>query len=147
VCHARLFLENRFQNTRDFMIILAEMSQRIDKYLWCIRVYKTRTLATAACKTGKVKVNGTVVKPSYEVKLSDRIETKYFSIYKIFIVSGIPNSRVTAKLVPNYAQDLTPAEDLEKLKAARLTQENYRERGSGRPTKKDRRDLGKYYDL
>ena len=120
------------------------MSLRIDKFLWCIRVYKTRSQATIACRGGKIKVNGEGVKPSYEVKQGDRLQVRFFSIYKVFTVIGFPSSRVPAKIVADYVEDITPAEDLEKLKTTRMSQGIFRDKGSGRPTKKDRRDIEKF---
>lgn len=114
---------------------------RIDKYLWCIRFYKTRNLATEACKKGHIKVNGSPVKASKEIMPTDVIEVRKNQInYKIEVIS-IPESRVGAKLVGLYRIDHTPPEAFEHAELVKLAQNYYREKGEGRPTKKDRRDL------
>jgi len=113
---------------------------RIDKWLWATRVFKTRSLATQACKTGKVKVNGLAVKPSRNVAVEMIITIQVGPITKTVQVLSLLKNRVGAKLVSQYLLDLTPAEELEKLK---LKTELFkpRPRGSGRPTKKERRDM------
>ena len=117
---------------------------RIDKYLWCIRYYKTRNSATEAIKKGHVSVNNQVVKPSREVYKSDKIMLRKDQInYKILILD-IPQNRVGAKLVDQYRKDETPAEAFEHLELLRLSKEHYRAKGEGRPTKKDRRDIDDY---
>lgn len=119
---------------------------RIDKYLWCIRYYKTRTIATEACNKGHVKVNKNAIKPSKEVFPKDIIEVRKNQItYKIEVLD-IPSSRVGAKLVNIYAMDITPKENLEKLDLLKYSQDYYRKKGTGRPTKKDRREIDDYLD-
>jgi ribosome-associated heat shock protein Hsp15 len=114
---------------------------RIDKWLWSVRIYKTRSLATEACKLGRVKINEIPVKASRDVKLNDVIEIRINPIEKIIKVLGMPSNRVSAKLVLEYAEDLTPQENYEKAEMIRKTKLVYRPRGLGRPTKKERRDI------
>ncbi|MBC3759222.1 RNA-binding S4 domain-containing protein [Hyunsoonleella sp. SJ7] len=114
---------------------------RIDKYLWCTRYYKTRTLATTACKKGQVKVNDDVVKPSREVYPQDRIELRKTQINYKLKVNDIPPNRVSAKLVDIYRTDLTPKEEFEAKELLKYSKDYYRKKGTGRPTKKDRRDI------
>lgn len=114
---------------------------RIDKYLWSIRVYKTRTDATDACKGGKVRVNGADTKPSKAVKVGDTIVARKGAVTYTYRVIQLVDKRQGAKLVPNYAENLTPAEELAKLRAPVETFFLKRDRGAGRPTKKDRRQM------
>jgi len=114
---------------------------RIDKFLWCVRYFKTRSIATNACKKGHVKINGQKVKPSRDVFATDKIEVRKNQInYKIEVLD-LPPSRVGAKLVNIYIIDITPKENLEKLDLLKYSKDYYRKKGTGRPTKKDRRDI------
>ena len=122
------------------------MEVRLDKYLWAIRVYKTRTDATDACKGGKVRVNGLDVKPSREVKVGDVITARKGAVLYTFKVKELLSSRVGAALVPQYAENLTPQEELDKLRAPVETFFLKRDRGAGRPTKKDRRQMESLWD-
>ena len=114
---------------------------RIDKYLWAVRVFKTRTEATDACKGNKVKVDGVAVKPSRPVKVGNIIEVRKGSVQYIYKVKALLENRVGARLVPEYAENLTPQSELDKLRAPVETFFLKRDRGMGRPTKKDRRDM------
>jgi len=114
---------------------------RIDKYLWSIRVYKTRTDATDACKGGKVRVNGADTKPSKPVKIGDTIVARKGAVTYTYKVIQLVDKRQGAKLVPNFAENLTPPEELAKLRAPVETFFLKRDRGAGRPTKKDRRQM------
>jgi ribosome-associated heat shock protein Hsp15 len=116
---------------------------RIDKWLWAVRLFKTRTQASDACRGGKVKMDGQNVKPSRDIQVGEEIEIQIGIIRKKVAVKAILKNRVGAKLVENYMDDLTPVEEYEKL--AMLKQLNYekRDRGTGRPTKKNRRDITK----
>ena len=114
---------------------------RIDKYLWAIRVYKTRTDATDACKGGKVRINGADTKPSKMVKPGDLIVARKGAVTYTYKVIQLIDKRQGAKLVPNYAENLTPPEELAKLRAPVETFFLKRDRGAGRPTKKDRRQM------
>lgn len=119
---------------------------RIDKYLWCVRYYKTRTLATEACKKGQVKINGQAVKPSREVYATDKIELRKDQINYELLVNDIPPSRVGAKLVDIYRKDVTPKEAFEAQELLKYSKDYYRKKGTGRPTKKDRRDIDDFYE-
>ena len=114
---------------------------RVDKFLWCVRFFKTRSLATHATKQGKVKLKGANVKPSREVFIADIITIRKNQIdYQIEVLDN-PPSRVGAKLVGLYINDITPKEAFAKLELLKYSTEYYRKKGAGRPTKKDRRDI------
>jgi len=119
---------------------------RIDKYLWCVRYYKTRTLATTACKKGHIRINQEIVKPSREVYAQDIIELRKEQINYRLKVNDIPESRVGAKLVDIYRTDTTPKEQFEAQELLKYSKDYYRKKGVGRPTKKDRRDIDDYTD-
>jgi len=119
---------------------------RIDKYLWCVRYYKTRNTATEAAKKGHIKINGQVVKPSREVFPLDEIELRKNQINYKLKVNDIPESRLGAKLVDIYRTDLTPKEAYEALELLKFSKDYYRKKGTGRPTKKDRRDIDDFTD-
>lgn len=114
---------------------------RIDKYLWAIRAYKTRSEAADACKGNKVRVGGVAAKPSRLIKVGDRIEVRKGPIQFTYVVKALIENRVGAKFVPDYAENLTPQAELDKMKAPVETFFLSRERGAGRPTKKERRDI------
>lgn len=119
---------------------------RIDKYLWCIRVFKTRSIATEACKKGQVKIDSSSVKPSKEVYGGEVIAVRKNQMNHQIEVLGIPESRVGAKLVHIYRKDVTPKEEFDKLELLKYSKDYYRKKGTGRPTKKDRRDIDDYQD-
>src|SRR5690606_6631390 len=119
---------------------------RVDKYLWCVRYLKTRNMATQACKKGSVRVNGDIVKPSREVYPGDEVTLRKNQINYKIVVLDIPESRVGAKLVNIYRNDITPKEAFEAQELSRSAQEYYRQKGEGRPTKKDRRDLDDFIE-
>jgi ribosome-associated heat shock protein Hsp15 len=114
---------------------------RVDKYLWCVRYYKTRNMVTEACKKNHVTVNNQIAKASREVFPTDKITFRKDQITYIITVLDIPLNRVGAKLVDIYRKDETPAESFAHLELLKLSKEHYRKTGDGRPTKKDRRDL------
>jgi ribosome-associated heat shock protein Hsp15 len=116
-------------------------SLRVDKWLWCTRAYKTRSEAAEACKSGRVKVNGVEAKASRELKVGDTVSFRKPPVTYTFGGVGFPKSRVAAKLVKEFAEDQTPQEERDKLNVDRLTIFVQREKGAGRPTKKDRRQL------
>ncbi len=117
---------------------------RIDKFLWSIRFYKTRTIAAEEIKKNRVSIAEAVVKSSKEVKEGDIIKIRKNQIdYKIKVLQ-IPKSRIGAKLVPLHIVDVTDKEQYELLKLRKMTQDYYRNKGEGRPTKKDRRDIIEY---
>ena len=119
---------------------------RIDKYLWSIRVFKTRSEATDACKGGKIRVNGSDTKPSKMVKVGDTIFARKGAVTYTYKVLDLIDKRQGPKLVPNYAENLTPPEELAKLRAPVETFFLKRDRGAGRPTKKDRRQMEALWD-
>ncbi len=119
---------------------------RVDKYLWCIRYFKTRSIATKACKDGKIRVNGDLIKPSREVYPTDKITVRKNQINYELIVLDTPKSRLGAKLVDIYRKDVTPQETLQKLDLLKYSKEYYRKKGTGRPTKKDRREIDDWFE-
>lgn len=119
---------------------------RVDKYLWCVRYFKTRNLASTACKKGHVRVNGQSVKPSREVYPMDKIVLRKNQIDYQLTVMDIPESRVGAKLVDIYRKDTTPKEAFEHSELLQYSKDYYRKKGTGRPTKKDRRDIDDYLE-
>ena len=114
---------------------------RIDKWLWAVRIFKTRNQATTACRTGKVKVNGQSVKPSHPVKPDEIITVQIPPFTKTIKVLGLVEKRVSAKLAEEYIKNLTPAEEYQKIKVMKAVNFEYRERGLGRPTKRQRREI------
>lgn len=120
---------------------------RIDKYLWCIRVFKTRSIGTEQCKLGKVFLNEELIKPSREVKVGEVIKVRKGPINFSYEVIAFPTSRVGAKLVSLYCKDVTSPEELERLERIKLQMNYDRPRGLGRPTKKERRLLDDFMDL
>ncbi len=119
---------------------------RIDKYLWCTRYYKTRSIATEACKKGHIKLNGANVKPSKDVFTGEKLGIRKDQINYEILVLDIPKSRVGAKLVDLYRKDITPEEAFQNQDLLKFSKDYYRKKGMGRPTKKDRRDIDTYYD-
>ena len=116
---------------------------RIDKYIWAIRLFKTRSLASKACIGEKVKLNGDFIKSSKIVKKNDVIAIKVVPIWKVFKIVDLPKTRIGAKLVGDFSREITSDRDLELLKQYQLTNRQNRSIGiKGRPTKKDRRNLG-----
>jgi ribosome-associated heat shock protein Hsp15 len=120
---------------------------RVDKFLWCIRVYKTRSLAASQCKLEKVWLNGAEVKPSREVKMGDVLTVRKGPILFSYKALDFPRARLGAKLVSSYAQDVTSPEEMAKLEMIRMQFRLDRKRGLGRPTKKERRELDDYTDF
>lgn len=112
---------------------------RIDKWLWAVRIYKTRSQATEAIRSGRVKVGGQVVKPSREVHLNDEIDIHLGVYHKTIKVTALLHNRVGANLVANFLDDMTPEEEYDKLKIQQEMKPEFRPRGIGRPTKKHRR--------
>lgn len=116
-------------------------SIRIDKWLWAVRLFKTRSLASEACRSGKVKILDQAVKPSRELKLGETIAISFPPIVKTVRVVTLSGNRVSAKLVPDLMEDLTPAEEYAKLNRKSEMDFEFRERGIGRPTKRERREI------
>ena len=119
---------------------------RIDKYLWAIRVFKTRTDATDACKGGKVKIGTVNAKPSRDVQVGEVIAVRKGAVTFTYKVLQLVDHRLGAKLVPDYAENLTPESEIEKLRAPVESFFLTRDRGTGRPTKKDRREIEQIWD-
>lgn len=119
---------------------------RLDKYLWSIRAYKTRSEATTACNGGKVRLNGADVKPSKTVKVGDVIVVRKGPVTYTYKVLALIDKRQGPKLVPNFVENQTPQEELDKLHAPVETFFLKRDRGAGRPTKKDRRQMDELWD-
>ncbi len=119
---------------------------RVDKFLWCVRYFKTRSIATEACRQGKIKINGASVKPSREVYPTDKVTVRKNQINYEIEVLDLPTSRVGAKLVNLYINDITPKEAFEKLELLKYSRDYYRKKGTGRPTKKDRRDIDDWFE-
>jgi len=119
---------------------------RIDKYLWAVRFYKSRNAASVACKKGYVQVGGQNAKPSREIYISDEISIRKHQLVTKLYVLDLPKSRVGAKLVPEYCKNTTPEETLEFHEAVAENQRLSRVKGTGRPSKKDRRDLDDFLE-
>jgi ribosome-associated heat shock protein Hsp15 len=114
---------------------------RIDKYLWAIRIFKTRTLATDACKAGRVKLDGQNIKPSHEVKVGEIYQVSKGIERKLVKVTGLLENRTDAKIAVNFYEDLTPVEQTHAFKSMFNAPILKRDRGAGRPTKRDRREI------
>lgn len=123
-----------------------ENGVRIDKWLCAVRIYKTRTIATEECSKGRVSIGGINVKPSRDVKVGDVIEIRKPPVTYKFKVLQLAEKRMGAKLVPGFVENLTPKEQFEMLEMQKLVQWNGRDKGMGRPTKKDRRDIDDFMD-
>lgn len=117
---------------------------RIDKYLWAVRLFKTRSLATEACRSGRVKKDGVPIKASHEVKVGERYDMVIEQLHKQIEVKALLHNRVGAKLVEEYMTDLTPKEEYERIQMVRQYGYERRDRGAGRPTKRDRRDIEEF---
>ena len=117
---------------------------RIDKYLWAVRLYKTRSIATDACRSGRVKLNGLPVKPSHEISVGEIYELNIEQTHRTVQVKELLANRVGAKLVENYLTDLTPPEEYERIQMARQYGFEHRDRGAGRPTKRDRHEIEEF---
>ncbi|MDD4820744.1 MAG: S4 domain-containing protein [Flavobacteriales bacterium] len=118
---------------------------RVDKYMWHVRLFKTRAIASEACRKNQIQVNGMEVKASREVKIGDKLKIRKNQIYYEFIILGIPKSRIGAKLVEENIKNITSAEEMEKMEMMRLSKTQYvNAYREGRPTKKDRREIEGY---
>ena len=119
---------------------------RVDQYLWCLRYYKSRNQASLGCKQGHVRIGDQLVKPSREVIIGDKIKVRKNQIWHKLIVMDIPKSRLGAKLVDIYRENITPDDTFDHLKIQNLSKVPKREKGTGRPTKKDRREMDDYFE-
>ena len=127
------------------------MEIRLDKYLWAVRIFKTRSDAADAIRNNRVTVNGAYAKPSREVKVGDEISVRRTMVTYSYRVTDLVANRQPAKAVPDYCLNITPQSELDKLNMPRETIFVFRERGTGRPTKKERREIdsvmeGMFYD-
>ena len=114
---------------------------RIDKYLWAIRIFKTRTLASEACKAGRVKLDNQNIKPAHEVKVGEIYQVSKGPDRKVVKVTGLLENRVDAKTAVNFYEDITPVEQTQSFKSMFHAPMLKRDRGTGRPTKRDRREI------
>ncbi len=114
---------------------------RVDKYLWAMRIYKTRSIAADACKNGRISMNGVQLKPSRMFKVGDVFHVRKGPVTYTYRVLQLTENRLGAKLVPEYMRDETSPQQLEILELARMAGNGGRDRGMGRPTKKDRREI------
>lgn len=119
---------------------------RIDKWLWAVRIFKTRTAASEACKKGRVLIGGTAVKPSRNIRVGEVIKVRKPPVTYSFKVLGLAEKRMGARLVSEYMENVTPPEQYELLELNRISGFVDRQRGTGRPTKKERRDLDQFTD-
>lgn len=119
---------------------------RIDKYLWAVRLFKTRTLASEACKKGKILIGGQSVKSSRIVNVNEIISIKDPPVVREYKVLDVTEKRMSAKLVPDFITEITTEAQLEILKLTKLANKFNRQQGTGRPTKKDRRELDEFLD-
>lgn len=133
----RLFMEDKINN-----------NIRIDKWLWAVRLFKTRSQATEACKKHRILVNGQPVKPSYTPKIGETVELKTSTfLSRTFEVKGLLEKRVSAKIAVDFVEETTPPEIFEQMAAIRNNPFSVRDRGTGRPTKKDRRQIDDLLDF
>lgn len=119
---------------------------RIDKFLWAVRLFKTRSLASEACQKGRVLLNDQPIKPSKNIKANDTFSIKTPPIIRTYSIIQVAKKRMGAKLVPNFIKDITPQNQLDILDMAKMATSTGRLRGTGRPTKKERRDLEQLMD-
>ena len=119
---------------------------RLDKVLWCLRIFKTRPLATDACRLGHVLVGELAAKPGRDLHVGEILSVRVGALKRTVKIVGIPRSRVSAKQLPDYLLDLTPAAEYERARQASLEHALARQRSSGRPTKKERRDISELFE-
>ena len=117
---------------------------RVDKWLWAMRVFKTRTIATDACKKGRVSMGGNAVKPSRMVKVGDTVDVRKPPVTYTFRVKGLTENRLGARLVPDYLENLTPQSQYDLLEMTRISGFVDRRKGLGRPTKRDGREMSRF---
>ncbi len=119
---------------------------RVDKWLWATRIFKTRTIATEACKKGRVSIGGINVKPSRPLKVGEIVDVRKPPVTYSFRVKALAENRMGAKLVPEYLENVTPASQMELLEMVRISGFINRQKGLGRPTKKEGRELSRFTD-
>jgi len=132
-----------YYNLIDINIDMLKNKIRIDKFLWCVRLYKSRALSKIACNKSKIKIDGKPIKSSYLVNVGDILTIKKKVITITIKILNILDKRISAKLVNNYIEDLTPESEKIKLDVIKKLPIVHRKRGQGRPTKKERRDMRK----
>ena len=120
---------------------------RIDKWIWAVRIFKTRSQATEACKKGHVSIGNLPVKPSRIIHVGEIVQVRKNPVTRSFKVLALAEKRMSAVLVPNFMEDVTPVEELEVMEMQRNMRWISRDRGTGRPTKKDRRELDDFFDI
>jgi ribosome-associated heat shock protein Hsp15 len=120
---------------------------RVDKWLWAVRIYKTRSLASEACRKGHVSIGNLPVKPSRAVHLGDVVKVRKSQVVRSFKILDLAEKRMSAKLTADFFEDVTPAEELEIQEMQKNMRWITRDRGTGRPTKKDRRELDDFFDI
>ena len=119
---------------------------RIDKWLWAVRLFKTRSLAAEACKKGKILIGGVEVKPSRNIKVGEVVCVKHNPVLFSFEVLALAHNRMAARLVPDFMKNVTTPDQLELFELGKINAKNNRERGTGRPTKKERRELDELFE-
>lgn len=119
---------------------------RIDKWLWAVRIYKTRSQASEACRKGQVSIDNLPVKPSRTLRVGEIVKVRKSPVARSFKVVALVEKRMSAKLTIDFIEDVTPPEELEILEMQKNMRWNSRDRGTGRPTKKDRRELDDFFD-
>lgn len=119
---------------------------RVDKWLWAVRIFKTRSIATDACKKGRVSIDNVSVKPSRNIRVGEVVQVKKPPITFSFKVLELADKRMGAKLVPQFMENITPPDQYELLELNKISGFVDRQRGTGRPTKKERRDLDQFTD-
>ena len=125
---------------------MAKSEVRIDKWLWAMRIFKTRTIATEACKKGRVSVGNALAKPSRTIKVGDIIQVRKPPVTYSFKVLALTENRLGAKLVPEYMENVTPRSELDLLEVVKISGFVDRRKGLGRPTKREGRDLARFND-
>lgn len=121
------------------------MPVRVDKFLFAMRIYKTRSIAADACKVGRITMNSQPLKASHILEIGNKFSVRKGPITYTYEILRLSENRLGAKLVPEYIRDITSKDQLELLELARLAGQNGRDRGTGRPTKKDRRDIEQFF--
>jgi ribosome-associated heat shock protein Hsp15 len=125
------------------LVLVNPESERVDKWLWSVRIFRTRSLATDGCRAGSVTVNGQPAKASREVRMGETVVVQQGLIRRTLLVRGVPRMRINAKAAAEFLEDKTPPEEFEKGRRQRVQQFLARAKGSGRPTKRDRRLIDK----
>ena len=123
---------------------MAKSEERIDKWLWAMRIFKTRTISTEACKKGRVMIDGVATKPSRMIKPGDTINVRKPPVMYSFLVKALTENRLGAKLVPEYMDNITPQSELDLLEVVKISGFVVRRKGLGRPTKREGRELSRF---